>query len=384
MNKLYAHIDRVYWKDWHWQLKNACRSVDDFISIFPNLSEERVVLLRKHAAHYTFSVTPYILSIINLDEKGNPVVDDPILNQIHCEKEIYNGEKIPDDNWEAPGEVKFGILHQKYPGRALLRLSSSCFSYCSYCYCAHRTIQADAGDRSFESKENWKNILRYLKQRGDIFEVLLSGGDPLMYSNTVLERILSDLRGIPSIRNIRINTRAFTFCPQRIDRELVAIIQKYNVTAVEVHFCHSREITPEVEEAVTLFSSAGSKPVFLSRAPLLAGINDSEEELERLFLRLYDNGILPYYIFHFAPDMLGRDVMGVPLRRGAELLRTIRRRVPGPAFPRYTLFHKTGKQDVPLNQDGSDEFKYEKDTAGKPVVRFKNWKGQWVLYPDVI
>ncbi|MFW5785342.1 MAG: KamA family radical SAM protein [Chitinispirillaceae bacterium] len=378
---LYKNIDSSKWNSWHWQLANAPRSLPDLLKLFPNLSQERKVLLSEHIDRFNFHVTPYFLSCIELDQSGNPLPNDPVWRQIHCERDIYSTKPSAQANWETPEEIHFGILHQKYPGRALIRLTGTCFSYCTYCYCAHRTIRKDQQMQS-DYKTVWPQILHFLKSRTDIQEVLLSGGDPLLLSNAELESVLRDLRSIEFLRFIRINTRAFTFCPFRFDPELVSILKKYNVNAIEVHFSTHKELTDEVDKALGLFSETGYKPLFLSRAPLLRGINDSENTLKQLLLGLYERGITPYYLFHYAPYIVGRDELGVPIRKGTALLRSLRRTIPGPAFPRFTLFHTTGKQDIPLDEFGTNNFRYQ-ISDGKPFISFLNWSGDWVTYPDI-
>jgi lysine 2,3-aminomutase len=155
------------------------------------------------------------------------------------------------------------------------------------------------------------------------------------------------------------------------------------VTALEIHVAHPRELTPEFDAALRLLDEGGLRPLVLWRAPLLAGINDDRETLRTLLVSLYERRITPYYLFHFAPHALGRTARGVGVAEGAALLRSLRREVPGPAFPRYALFHVGGKHDIPLDPGGSPEFRYERDEQGRPVVRFLNWRREWVTYPDV-
>ena len=97
---------------------------------------------------------------------------------------------------------------------------------------------------------------------------------------------------------------------------------------------------------------------------------------------LYARRIVPYYLFHNAPYSLGREYYGTSVKRGITLMKELRRVIPGPCFPRYTLFHPTGKQDIPLETGGTPEFRFCRDSAGKPAVKFRNWRGRTVFYPD--
>jgi lysine 2,3-aminomutase len=386
-SKTINSVDSDLWKDWKWQQKNRVTNKSNILQLFTNISENEKQIFENYCKDYNFAVTPYLFSQIELDENGNPDKDDPIWKQFQFYS-IMNDINSADydnetDNWENNEELITPILHQKYPGRALVRIVSTCFSYCNYCYLSKRILDRTKISSGYSNDEIWQNTLSYLKSNTNINEVLISGGDPLILDNNKLDRILFDLRKVDSIKNLRVNTRAFTFNPFRIDEDFTKIIKKHRVTAIEIHASHSKEITHEFDAAMNLFDQSGYRPFFLWRTPLLRGVNDSVEELEKLFLMLYTRRITPYYLFHFAPFALGRSSLGVSLKRGIKMLREIRRRVPGPAFPRFTLFHMTGKQDIPLEVNGTPEFIFKKDEKGNSIVRFKNWKNDWVTYPDI-
>jgi lysine 2,3-aminomutase len=375
------------WKNWKWQLQNRITG-NNYLNTFPNLSEKDISLIQSYCTDFNFAITPYTLSIIEIDDKGNPLINDPIWRQFQFKTNIENYESADydgtTDNWEITTEMPTPILHQKYPGRALLRIVDQCFGYCNYCYLTKRILDKNIKVQNGGKNDQWQNTLAYLRKSSDINEVLISGGDPLILDNEKLDIILFDLSKIESIKNIRINTRAFTFNPFRIDNDFVRLVDKYKITAIEIHACHHRELTDEFDNSLNLFDEIGYRPLFLWRTPLLKGINDNLEVLEKLFLGLYSRRIIPYYLFHFTPFALGRSSLGVSVRRGVKLLKQLRRRIPGPAFPRFTLFHISGKHDIPLEIEGTSEFIYDKDESGNPVVNFKNWKNEWVTYPDVV
>jgi lysine 2,3-aminomutase len=370
------------WRDWHWQVSHAVRDPQALLNVYPNLPPEMYASIAQYCSVYRFRLTPYTLSLIGQDRDGNPLPDDPLWLQVQHVPETTASYSDQSSNWETPEEVHFGIVHQKYPGRCILRVTNACFSFCTYCYLAHRTIDKGAPHVPGYRKV-WGSVLAYLRKRSDIYEVLISGGDPLFLPNQDIAALLKDLRAIPSIRFIRLNTRAFTFCPFRIDSELVSILKTFRVDAIEVHFSTHHELTDDADAALRLFETAGHRPLFLSRAPLLRGVNDTPEKLEALLLGLYGRGIVPYYLFHYAPMAPGRVGLGIPVREGADLLRVLRRALPGPAIPRYTLFHVTGKHDIPLDEGGTAAFRYGRNEQGAPIVRFVNRKGEWVTYSDI-
>lgn len=285
-------------------------------------------------------------------------------------------------NWENEAEMPTRILQHKYPDRAIIRITSTCFGHCNYCYLTSRVLDLETTKAKASTEEEWRKSLDYLKENPQIRDVLISGGDPLILSNSRIDEILRELRAIPSIQTIRINTRVFTFNPYRFDEELVKIFKSYDLTALEVHMCHSNELTDVVDQRLALMDVVGHRPLILWRAPLLDGINNSDTVLETLFMNLYRRRITPYYLFHYAPFTLGRKKQGVPLKEGSRIMKSLRRHVPGPAFPTYTLFHVEGKHDVPLDPEGSHTFSYGTE-SGMQVAKFRNWKGNDVSYPDV-
>lgn len=376
------------WRDWRWQLRHRLDwRTRDVRSFFPNLPDPALAELRAWATRFKLALTPYLLSLVELDGDGNPASGDPIWSQFrYLAREEYAEDEAGqprEENWELPGELPTPILHHKYPGRAILRVVNQCFGHCNYCYLTTRVIDREGSPSRAGGADDWRRSLDYLRANPGIHDVLLSGGDPLILGNARLGRLLRDLRAIPSIRTVRLNTRALTFNPFRVDRDLVALLRAHEVTALEIHVVHPRELTPELDAALRLLDEGGLRPLVLWRAPLLAGINDDRETLRALLVALYERRITPYYLFHFAPHALGRTTRGVSVAEGAALLGSLRREVPGPAFPRYALFHVGGKHDIPLDLGGSAGFRYEQDAQGRPVVRFLNWRGEWATYPDV-
>ncbi len=382
----FAHIGQDKWADWKWQLQNRIDSNADIKSFFPNMEEQMVSAFISYVKKYHFAITPYTLSLIQLDKQQNPMPEDPIWNQfrILMQDELQlDGQAAEFENWENSAEFPTKILQHKYPDKAIIRITNTCFSYCNYCYLTLRIINKSTSRKRNGNTQSWDESLDYLHNNPQIQDVLLSGGEPLLLDNDRLEKIFSSLKKIDSIKSIRLNTRVFTFNPYRFDKELIQIFKKYKLTALEVHISHPNEITEEVDERLALFDEVGYRPLILWRAPLLGNVNNSEETLKQLFLKLYRRRILPYYIFHYAPSTLGRAKYGLSVKSGVKLLQKLRRTIPGPAFPRYTLFHMDGKVDIPLTLNGADDFRYEIDSSDRPIIKLKNWKNKWVTYNDV-
>jgi lysine 2,3-aminomutase len=312
--------------------------------------------------------------------KGLPLDEDPLWRQVRFYTAIPTGTDYDGmhENWELPKELPTPILHHKYPDRALFRVIATCFAYCSYCYMARRTLDKNHAASGAEFKMHWADSLRYLRDNPQIQDVLISGGEPLMLDDDQLDSLLKDLRGIPTVKTLRLNTRALSFNPSRITPGLCKVLARHKLTALEVQVAHPRELGPELDQALEKLHKAHSSLVILNRTPLLRGVNDSLAVMRELCLALYARGVLPYYVFHAAPYSPHRAQFGVPLRKGAALFNALRRTLPGPAMPRYTLFHPSGKQDIPLEPKGTPHFRY----LNNGMVRFKNWRGQWCQYQD--
>ena len=139
------------WTNWKWQLKNRLDHRYDIRNYFPNLSDENVQEFKSYCKEYNFAITPYLLSLIELDDMGNPCDNDPIWSQFKfhdtTNKQGYSDYDHITENWEDNKEMPTPILHQKYPGRAIIRLVSNCIGYCNYCYLTKRIL-----DESLKSK----------------------------------------------------------------------------------------------------------------------------------------------------------------------------------------------------------------------------------------
>jgi lysine 2,3-aminomutase len=389
MKRFWKHteVPENQWSDWRWQQRNRLDSHSDLKSFFPNIAIPQQQAFRSHIQKFNLAITPYALSLIEYDDRLNPAESDPIWNQFRFLKDDersgatdYDGTQ---ENWEAPEEMPTPILHHKYPDRAIIRIINTCFGHCNYCYLTSRVLDKNRQKGKVGDSADWSKSLDYLQANPQIRDVLISGGDPLILENDRIDQVLTDLARIKSIQSVRINTRVLTFNPYRLDQGLAQVIKKHRVTALEIHVAHPRELSETVDERLSLLDESGYRPLILWRAPLLYGINDSEDVLKELLVKLYQRRITPYYLFHFAPYALGRTAHGVSVRRGAELLANIRREIPGPAFPQYALFHVGGKHDIPLDSGGTSEFVYTLDDKDRPIVKFKNWKNKWVTYADV-
>ena len=383
--------DEKEWKDWRWQQRNSLHSGRDISRFYPNFPESEIGEIARYEQERRWGITPYTLSLMELDEQGNPSPSDPLVKQtfpirgfaIDTSVDSYVDNVSTNKNWELPGDMKTPILQHKYTQKVLFRIPNACLAYCGFCFEVER-VEDKRAKKQGVNENLWRQSIDYIKGHPEVMEVILSGGEPLLLDNETLEEKLSDIRSIPHIKAIRVHTRALTFNPYRIDEDLVEIFKKYRVNEMGIHMCHPNELTPEVKEALGKFDEQGYGGILkMGQTPLLKGINDNKEVLQELFIRMYTEfGIKPYYLLHSIPWSPGANQYRTDVKTGVRIINAMKGHIPNIAIPEYIIVHHTGKKTVPLEPGGTPEFQYTQNENGHPIVRFRNWKGNWETYLD--
>ncbi len=386
----FRDINAQQWTDWRWQQQNALRKSQQLKNVFPHIPEKQILLaLEWERRGLRFQVTPYLQSIVEKDVLGNPLLSDPVWRQFFpAFEELLSKRDTPradeysskKENWEIEEEMLTPIAHHKYDNRVILYTADVCLAYCQYCL---RSLQSNAQEEKHGGmRPYWQQTLEAIRRHPEIEEVIFSGGDPMVFDNDTIEKMLRDIRNINSIKAIRIHSRVFTHNPFRIDKDLCLLLKKYNVTEMAVHITHPNEITTDFLECITRIRESGAKTMLLAQIPLIKGVNDNAKTLWNLFMNLYTNGIKPYYLLHNMPNTPAVSTQRTSVKRGVEIMNQIGRRISHPALPEYIIVHRTGKRAVPVEPEGTSEFRYESNQDGQPVIRFKNWKGNWEEYLD--
>jgi lysine 2,3-aminomutase len=370
-------INENNWDDWKWQEKFAIMSVHQLIEFFSNLDEslKNTIILNERV--FKMKLTPYLISLIKTDQQGNPLPNDPIWSQFvpSFENAISTINSL-NENWEMENEMITPILQHKYYNRINIRIQNSCHSYCTYCFEAKRVLDRKTQKRPFNIND--LNVInQYLLKNKHIEEIVISGGEPLMLSNNLLEKVLQNFRNINQIKTIRIQTRVLSHNPFRLDDELIKLFIKYDVTALTFHITHPNEISNESERTIKRFVQLGCDTILLAHIPLLKSINDDSLILKELFMKLFFLKVKPYYLLHSMPDTLGANKFRTSVKKGVEIMRTLKRYYSNPAIPEYIIVHTSGKHTVPNELDGTSEFQYNDG-----FIKFKNWKGEWCIYDD--
>lgn len=254
--------------------------------------------------------------------------EDPLLRQVlPLDRE---GQPTPGFSADPLGEVQAikapGLLH-KYQGRVLLAVTGACAVHCRYCFRRHFPYQdAQAGPGA------WEEALAHIRSHREIEEVLLSGGDPLTLSDRRLAELADRIQSIGHIKRLRIHTRQPVVLPERVDEGLLAWLKRLDLPLVMViHSNHPNELDETVAGALKRLRQAGL--TLLNQSVLLRGVNDDPETLVRHQERLFDLGVLPYYL-HMLDPVQGAAHFAVDESRARQLLADLQRRLPGYLLPR--------------------------------------------------
>jgi lysine 2,3-aminomutase len=253
-------------------------------------------------------------------------------------------DEHPDDLSDPIGDERWspvpGIVH-RYPDRVLLKPSLVCPVYCRFCFRREVVGRKDGvlGAAALERAYD------YIRARPDIWEVIVTGGDPLLLSPRRVQAIVAALGAIPHVAVIRFHTRVPVVDPGRVRAGLVAALDSAKAVYVVIHANHPRELTPAVTGAVGRLTRAGI-PV-LSQSVLLRGVNDDPAVLECLLRGLVAMRVKPYYLHH--PDLApGTGHFRLDIERGRELVEGLRGRVSGLCQPTYVLDIPGGYGKVPI------------------------------------
>ena len=267
-----------------------------------------------------------------------------------------SGELDPSDELSITKTV--GLEH-KYSPTALFLCTDQCFGYCRYCFRRRLRYKKDSSN---EVARDFKAQVEYIREHAEIDNVLLSGGDPLMLPNEILDGLLGDLLSIEHVKMVRIGTKAPVFLPQRFttDPEIISILKKYSSPEsrlyIVTHFNHPREITGESSDAIRLLNDAG---VFvMNQSVMLRDVNDEPDTLAELFNRLAYIGVRPYYVFQCRP-VKNSTHFQLELAESYRILKEARRKMSGLAkTARLIMSHSSGKIEILALRNGKMHFKY--------------------------
>jgi lysine 2,3-aminomutase len=269
------------------------------------------------------------------------------------------------DSLDEDGDSPVPNITHRYPDRALFLVSPVCASYCRFC-----TRRRKVGDPEKISLKEYESAFQYLAAHPEIRDVILSGGDPMMLSDSRLEYIFQRLRAIPHIEIIRLGSRITSHLPERVTPEFCEMVQKYHPMFMNTHFNHPSELTPAAVAALDRLSRAG---VSLGcQTVLLKGVNDDPKIMMKLMHELLKARVRPYYIY-MADQVAGGEHFRTTVQKGLEIIQALRGWTSGLAVPQFVIDAPGGGGKVPLLPE------YVEEITDDEVI-FRNYEGKRFSY----
>jgi EF-P beta-lysylation protein EpmB len=310
------------YSDWKAELSHCVSSIDEILNQL-GLNADDLSATEQAAIDFPIKVPQ---PFVQLMEYGNP--NDPLLKQvlpISSELTIdstFSTDPVDESNYNPVP----GIVH-KYHNRVLMIISPNCAINCRYCFRRHFPY-----DENRQSKQQWLEALDYLKTKPEINEVIYSGGDPLAANDNFLRWLTAEIESISHIKRLRIHTRLPVVIPSRIDDQLLNWLGNTRLKPTFVlHINHANEISTELSQGVDRLKKIGIS--ILNQSVLLKGVNDCSQALIGLSEKLFDTGIMPYYL-HILDPVQGASHFDIPKDQAVEIFSQIQAELPGFLVPK--------------------------------------------------
>ena len=357
------NIDDSKWNNFRWQLQNRVTNLSQ-LEDHLNLSnkERNGVILSGNKL--SLSITPHFFNLIEADNPDCPIRKQviPTVDEISVSSEEMSDPCGEDSHMPVPG-----LVH-RYPDRVLFLLTDRCASYCRYC--TRSRVVSGAGENNL--KTNFEDAFQYLENNKSIRDVLFSGGDPLLYADNKLEKIIKRIRSIKHIEFIRIGTRIPIFLPQRITPNLCNMLKKYHPLWMSVHTNHPKELTSEVKQALEMLADSGIP--LGNQSVLLKGVNDDISTMKSLVHKLLQCRVRPYYLYQC--DLIeGSSHLRTSASKGIEIIEGLRGHTSGYAVPQFVIDAPGGGGKIPINP----EYVVEKNSK---QLKIRNYEGKSFIYPE--
>ena len=352
------------WDSFSGQLRFAIESVKTLSGIL-DLPENAVTDVQRVTSQYRMRLTPYYTSLIMPGAVNDPV----LLQSVPTGEMIDNvGEEIPP---VAADHSPARLIDQFYPRVATIKATNMCGMYCTHCL---RIAHIGKKDRIY-SKQAYQEALDYIRNNPGIRDVLVTGGDAFVLPNDLLRWLLQELDQIEHVRLKRMGSRIPVTTPQRIDSELLDILEQSNdqkPLRVVTQINTAQEITPVSRETFRQISKRVS--AVLNQAVLLRGINDTRTKMWKLCETIQEAHVRPYYVFNCSYRNPQFAHLRVPVPVGQDIIESMYGNVSGDAIPRYIA---TAGGKIPLHRSNVA------GRSGSDLVLKKPWSGEEVKYPDV-
>lgn len=314
---------------WQQMVRDSVHTVDQLVEKFGidrNVAEELDEFFQAR-------INPYYLSLIRYP-------GDPIWRQCVPDKEELEDFDAAEDPLMEDAMSPVPNITHRYPDRALFLVTSQCGLYCRFC-----TRKRKVGDYEKISMKGLESAFKYLEEHTEIRDVILSGGDPLMLTDAMLEKILQRLRQIPHIEIIRLGSKMPCVLPHRITTKLVNMLKKYHPIYCNTHFNHPWEITPESSKACQMMADAGIP--MGNQMVIMKGVNDDPEVVKELMQKLLKIRVRPYYMY-MADETKGANHFRTSIETGLKILEGLRGHTSGLAIPHFVIDAPGGGGKIPL------------------------------------
>jgi lysine 2,3-aminomutase len=360
----WADVPESDWGDWRWQLKHRITSVEQLQRFMPTLTPEEYAggALANHKL--ALAITPYFFNLIDPADEFCPIRWQviPRIQETHTAPWELTDPCGEDAHSPVPG-----LVH-RYPDRVLFLVTDRCAAYCRYC--TRSRLVSNASGYDFHPQ--FDQQIDYIRRTPAVRDVLLSGGDPLLFNDEKLEYLLSQLRAIPHVEFLRIGTRIPIFLPQRITPQLCAMLRNYHPLFISIHSNHPRELTTEVRDALGRLADAGIP--LGNQSVLLRHVNDDPAVMKVQVQKLLQCRVKPYYLYQC--DLIaGSAHLRTSVREGLEIMERLRGHTTGYAVPQYVIDAPGGGGKVPV----APEYVLSRN-ADRVVIR--NYEGKLFEYPE--
>lgn len=323
------------WGTWRQQLSQRITTLDG-LRAWIDLSPDEEAAIERTRGVYRWSVTQYYASLMDRTDPTCPIRQQavPGLREL-IEHPGADIDPVGDMTYRRTNRV----IH-KYPDRIVFLVTSVCPVYCRHCTRKYHTTQVDGTYFGEREAASYEPDFQYIREHPEIRDVLLTGGDPLVYPDGKLAGILEQLRAIPHVEIIRIGSRFPVLMPARITPELCRMLESFHPLWLNTHFNHPREVTPEAAAACDMLMRHGI-PV-QNQSVLLKGINDDIDTMRELVHSLLKIRVRPYYLYH-CDNVRGVSHFMTSLEEGRAIMEQLLGFTTGFAVPQYVVTTDYGK-----------------------------------------
>jgi L-lysine 2,3-aminomutase len=306
---------------WQEALQRCVTSLEELAMLIPAAAEH---ISTEAQNAFPFKASRRYLAKINPHDATDPLLLQILPQAIEMQpKDDFSSDPLEEHRYNPLP----GLIH-KYPSRVLITLVGSCAIHCRYCFRRHFAYEDNR-----PGTQGLVAIYDYIRAHKEINEVILSGGDPLLASDALLQSVIQNLSEIPHLKRVRIHTRLITIIPERVTSELIHALTHTRLKSIIVTHCnHPRELDDDIAAACNALVQ--NKIMVLNQSVFLAGINDNAETLVSLSEALFACHIMPYYL-HSLDLVAGSAHFEVSLEKKRALYTTMQEQLPGFLVPKW-------------------------------------------------